>query len=75
MRATRAFLLARVIADEAYLKRVIALARRHDEKVLVEEFVTGTEVECGVLGNLRPPPIASVVSNACASIGSMSSTP
>ena len=29
----------------------VALARRHDEKVLVEEFVAGTEVECGVLGN------------------------
>jgi D-alanine-D-alanine ligase len=29
--------------------------------VLVEEFVAGTEVECGVLGNVRPPPIASVV--------------
>ena len=29
--------------------------------MLVEEFVAGTEVECGVLGNLRPAPIASVV--------------
>jgi D-alanine-D-alanine ligase len=29
--------------------------------VLVEEFVAGTEVECGVLGNVRPAPIASVV--------------
>jgi D-alanine-D-alanine ligase len=43
------------------LERGVALARRHDEKVLVEEFVPGTEVECGVLGNVRPPPIASVV--------------
>jgi len=47
--------------DEAELERAVALARKHDEKVLVEEFVAGTEVECGVLGNLRPPPIASVV--------------
>jgi D-alanine-D-alanine ligase len=40
-----------------------AVARRHDEKVLVEEFVAGTEVECGVLGNLGgpEPPLASVV--------------
>jgi D-alanine-D-alanine ligase len=45
----------------AELERAVALARRHDEKVLVEEFVPGTEVECGVLGNLRPPPVASVV--------------
>jgi D-alanine-D-alanine ligase len=47
--------------DEAELGRAVALARRHDEKVLVEEFVAGTEVECGVLGNQRPAPIASVV--------------
>ena len=51
--------------DEAELEAAVALARRHDEKVLVEEFVRGTEVECGVLGNisgnLRPAPIASVV--------------
>ena len=47
--------------DEAELADAVALARRHDEKVLVEEFVAGTEVECGVLGNLRPPPLASVV--------------
>jgi D-alanine-D-alanine ligase len=43
------------------LERGVALARRHDEKVLVEEFVAGVEVECGVLGNVSPPPIASVV--------------
>lgn len=47
--------------DEAELETAVALARRHDEKVLVEEFVAGTEVECGVLGNLRPAPLASVV--------------
>ncbi len=47
--------------DAAELDAAVALARRHDEKVLVEEFVAGTEVECGVLGNLRPAPLASVV--------------
>jgi D-alanine-D-alanine ligase len=49
--------------DEAELETAVALARRHDEKVLVEEFVAGTEVECGVLGNLGgpEPPLASVV--------------
>ena len=30
------------------------LAFAHDEKVLVEEFVAGAEVECSVLGNERP---------------------
>jgi D-alanine-D-alanine ligase len=32
----------------------VDLAFRHDEKVLVEEFVEGIEVECGVLGNEEP---------------------
>jgi D-alanine-D-alanine ligase len=34
----------------------VALARRHDDKVLVEEAVVGVEVECGVLGNRDPIP-------------------
>ncbi|HXH89850.1 MAG TPA: D-alanine--D-alanine ligase family protein [Gaiellaceae bacterium] len=47
--------------DASELEAAVVLARRHDEKVLVEQFVAGAEVECGVLGNLRPAPIASVV--------------
>jgi D-alanine-D-alanine ligase len=40
--------------DDAELAEAVALARRHDDKVLVEEFVAGVEVECGVLGNRHP---------------------
>jgi D-alanine-D-alanine ligase len=40
------------------LRAGIELAFRHDEKVLVEEFVSGVEVECSVLGNEQP--IASI---------------
>ena len=40
-------------ADE--LEPAVALARRHDEKVLVEEFVPGMEIEVAVLGNLPAP--------------------
>jgi D-alanine-D-alanine ligase len=47
------------VEDEEGLESAIALARRHDDKVLIEEFVAGTEVECGVLGNRDP--VASVV--------------
>jgi D-alanine-D-alanine ligase len=36
------------------LRTGLDLAFRHDEKVLVEEFVDGVEVECSVLGNLDP---------------------
>ena len=43
------------VASEDGLAAAIALAFRHDEKVLVEEFVPGVEVECGVLGSNRSP--------------------
>jgi D-alanine-D-alanine ligase len=36
------------------LAAAVVLARRHDEKVLIEEAATGVEVECGVLGNQNP---------------------
>jgi D-alanine-D-alanine ligase len=48
------------VHDESELAPAVELARRHDDKVLVEEFVAGMEVECGVLGNRQPPPIASL---------------
>jgi D-alanine-D-alanine ligase len=42
------------VHDDDELSAAVALAFEHDEKVLVEEFVDGVEVECGVLGNERP---------------------
>ena len=42
------------VRDEGDLRPAIDLARRHDEKVLIEEFVSGVEVEVGVLGNREP---------------------
>ena len=47
------------VTDASDLAAAVDLARRHDEKVLIEEGVQGVEVECGVLGNRDP--IASVV--------------
>ena len=40
------------------LSRAIDLAFEHDEKILVEEYCAGAEVECSVLGN--DSPIASI---------------
>jgi D-alanine-D-alanine ligase len=40
--------------DEGELEQAVALAFRHDEKILIEEFLDGIEVEVGVLGNLEP---------------------
>src|SRR4029077_16937656 len=48
------------VQTEDELVPAVELAFRHDEKVLVEEFVAGTEVEVGVLGNRVPPPVASL---------------
>ncbi|HEY2940486.1 MAG TPA: D-alanine--D-alanine ligase family protein [Gaiellaceae bacterium] len=42
------------VRTEEELAPAVELAFRHDEKVLVEEFVAGVEVECGVLGNDAP---------------------
>jgi len=42
------------VRSEDELAPAVELAFRHDEKVLVEEFVSGVEVECGVLGNDEP---------------------
>ena len=42
------------VHDDDELATAVALAFEHDEKVLVEEFVDGVEVECGVLGNEQP---------------------
>jgi D-alanine-D-alanine ligase len=40
--------------DESELADAVALAFRHDDKILVEEFLDGIEVEVGVLGNREP---------------------
>jgi D-alanine-D-alanine ligase len=40
--------------DEGELDAAVALAFRHDEKILIEEFIDGIEVEVGVLGNFEP---------------------
>jgi D-alanine-D-alanine ligase len=45
--------ISKVAAPED-LEPAVARARRHDDKVLIEELVDGIEVECGVLGNERP---------------------
>jgi D-alanine-D-alanine ligase len=47
------------VRAETELAGAVELAFRHDDKVLVEEFQDGVEVECGVLGNREP--VASVV--------------
>ena len=40
--------------DDTELRAGVALAFEHDEKVLVEQFVDGIEIEVGVLGNRTP---------------------
>jgi D-alanine-D-alanine ligase len=47
-----------IVTEPAELGPAIDLALEHDEKILLEEFVVGVEVECSVLGNEEP--IASI---------------
>jgi D-alanine-D-alanine ligase len=43
-----------IVREEAELAPAVELAFRHDEKILLEEFLDGVEVECSVLGNEEP---------------------
>ncbi len=47
-----------IVRSVEELRPAVELAFAHDEKVLVEEFLEGVEVECSVLGN--EDPVASV---------------
>jgi D-alanine-D-alanine ligase len=42
------------VHDQSELGPAVQTAFRHDEKVLIEEFLDGVEVEVGVLGNFEP---------------------
>jgi D-alanine-D-alanine ligase len=48
-----------IVRDPSELAAAVDLAFEHDEKILLEEHVSGVEVECGVLGNESP--VASLV--------------
>jgi D-alanine-D-alanine ligase len=47
-----------IVRSEQDFGRAVQLAFEHDEKILLEEYVGGVEVECSVLGNEQP--IASI---------------
>lgn len=40
--------------DEASFKKAMDQALQHDHKVLIEQAITGREIECAVLGNEQP---------------------
>jgi D-alanine-D-alanine ligase len=43
-----------IVRERSELAPAVELAFEHDEKILLEEFLGGVEVECSVLGNERP---------------------
>ena len=45
-----------IVREPHRLDQAVAYAFDHDEKILLEEFIRGVEVECSVLGNERPIP-------------------
>ncbi len=42
------------VKDEKSFKEAVDEAFRYDDSLLVEEFVTGREIECAILGNFPP---------------------
>ncbi len=45
-----------IVREPAELDKAAAEAFDHDEKILIEEYISGMEVECSVLGNEQPIP-------------------
>ena len=43
-----------IVREPEQLGPAIELALEHDEKILLEEYIAGVEVECSVLGNEEP---------------------
>ncbi len=43
-----------IVRSREDFEEAVELAFRHDEKILLEEYVDGVEVECSVLGNEEP---------------------
>ncbi len=42
---------ASMVRNRTDLKQALELAFEHDDTVLIDEFITGTEITCGILGN------------------------
>lgn len=42
------------VKNESEFGAAIALARQYDNKIIIEESITGREIECAVLGNAQP---------------------
>jgi D-alanine-D-alanine ligase len=40
-----------VVKNEVDFKRAIDLAKKYDDRIMIEEYIEGVEVSCGVLGN------------------------
>jgi len=40
-----------IVKKEADLKKAIDLAKKYDDQVIIEEYIEGVEVSCGVIGN------------------------
>lgn len=43
-----------IVKKQEDLKKAIELAKKYDDQVIIEEYLEGMEVSCGVLGNEKP---------------------
>lgn len=46
-----------IVKDESKLKEAIDEAKKYDSEIVIEEYIEGTEVSCGILGNTVLPVI------------------
>ena len=49
-----------IVKDKNDLKEAIEFAKKYDEKVIVEEYIKGVEVSCGVIGEGRSLPVIEI---------------
>ncbi len=43
-----------LVKDKRHLKKALDVALKYDQRAIIEEFIPGKEVSCGVLGNGQP---------------------
>jgi D-alanine-D-alanine ligase len=49
-----------IVKDKNDLKEAIEFAKKYDEKVIIEEYIEGVEVSCGVIGEGRSLPVIEI---------------
>jgi len=49
-----------IVKDQNALPTAIKLAKKHDKKIIIEEYIEGTEVSCGIIGRGKVLPVIEI---------------